>query len=241
MALNLNIQKHIIEHEIIRQNTWLRNGASVYYLKGNVGIGTSSPDTLLDVEDNAVTIATIQTTATSAEYAGLNVKSPVGTWGLYTGTTSHSLIAGDFGIFDADAGVYRFVIKDDGRVGIGTTSPDSKLEVEDATSATIRSKTTGANSIPILELLNDAQDWLLRINGGDGDKFQIRDVTSNAQRLTIDTSGNVGIGTTSPTSKLQVVGLPNYANNAAAIVGGLTAGAFYYETGTDPARVCVVT
>ena len=52
-------------------------------------------------------------------------------------------------------------------------------------------------------------------------------------------SGNVGIGTTSPTSALQVVGLPVYANNAAAITGGLTAGAFYRTSG-DPDSVCVV-
>jgi len=56
-----------------------------------------------------------------------------------------------------------------------------------------------------------------------------------------NTTGNVGIGTgtTPATSKLQVVGLPVYANNAAAITGGLTAGAFY-RTGADPDHICVV-
>ena len=45
------------------------------------------------------------------------------------------------------------------------------------------------------------------------------------------TSGNVGIGTTAPTSKLQVVGLVDYATNALAIAGGLTVGAFYHTAG----------
>ncbi len=52
--------------------------------------------------------------------------------------------------------------------------------------------------------------------------------------------GNFGIGTTTPTSKLHVVSLPTYANNAAAITGGLTAGAFYQDGG-NPSLVCVVT
>jgi len=40
-------------------------------------------------------------------------------------------------------------------------------------------------------------------------------------------NGNLGIGTTEPKSKLHVTGLPEYVDNAAAIAGGLTAGAFY--------------
>jgi len=51
--------------------------------------------------------------------------------------------------------------------------------------------------------------------------------------------GNVGIGTATPTAKLQVVGLATYANNAAAVAAGLTAGAFYRSNG-DPDLVCVV-
>ena len=45
------------------------------------------------------------------------------------------------------------------------------------------------------------------------------------------TSGNVGINTTSPTAKLQVVGLSTHADNAAAITAGLTAGAMYIRSG----------
>lgn len=44
--------------------------------------------------------------------------------------------------------------------------------------------------------------------------------------------GRVGIGTPSPTSPLQVVGFTHYADNAAAVSGGLTAGALYHTSGT---------
>lgn len=59
------------------------------------------------------------------------------------------------------------------------------------------------------------------------------------ERMRITGNGFVGIGSNAPTSALQVVGLPVYANNAAAVTGGLTSGAFY-RTGADPDAVCVV-
>ena len=46
-------------------------------------------------------------------------------------------------------------------------------------------------------------------------------------RFVMTSTGQFGIGTTTPTSPLQVVGLPVFADNAAATVGGLTVGAFY--------------
>ena len=64
-------------------------------------------------------------------------------------------------------------------------------------------------------------------------------VNQKVERARLNSVGNFGIGTTAPTSKLQVVGLPVYANNALAVAGGLTAGAFY-RTGGDPDLVAVV-
>jgi hypothetical protein len=54
---------------------------------------------------------------------------------------------------------------------------------------------------------------------------------SFTQAMTLNASGNVGIGTTSPTSRLHVVGLPTYADNTTALAGGLTVGAFYHTAG----------
>jgi hypothetical protein len=69
--------------------------------------------------------------------------------------------------------------------------------------------------------------------------FYTSNVLSTNLAMRIANTGNVGIGTSAPKSKLHVVGIPVYANNAAAITGGLTAGAFY-RTGADPDVLCIV-
>lgn len=62
-------------------------------------------------------------------------------------------------------------------------------------------------------------------------------VITGSPKFRLDYAGNVGIGTTAPKSKLHVVGLPVYADNAAALAGTLTAGAFY----RTPTGVLMVT
>ncbi len=64
--------------------------------------------------------------------------------------------------------------------------------------------------------LNTGNAGAIRLNPGDGGMMAV-------------TTTGVAIGTATPTSKLQVVGLPVYANNAAALTAGLTAGAFYHN------------
>lgn len=54
-------------------------------------------------------------------------------------------------------------------------------------------------------------------------------VTKEAVRL--DSAGNLGVGTNVPKSKLHVVGLQSFADNASALAGGLNAGAFYHTSG----------
>ncbi len=55
-----------------------------------------------------------------------------------------------------------------------------------------------------IELINDARSWSINAWGAEGDKFIIRDGTASTNRLTIDTSGNVGIGTISPSTLLDI-------------------------------------
>ena len=56
-----------------------------------------------------------------------------------------------------------------------------------------------------------------------------RNAGSWSETARFTSTGYLGIGTPSPTSRLQVVGLATYASNAAAITAGLTAGAFYTD------------
>lgn len=53
-------------------------------------------------------------------------------------------------------------------------------------------------------------------------------------------TARVGVNKTAPMSPFAVLTLPAYANNAAAVTGGLTAGDFYTVTGSDPRQVAVV-
>ena len=56
---------------------------------------------------------------------------------------------------------------------------------------------------------------------------------SGVEKVRVDNNGNMGIGTITPTSKLQVVGIPAYDNEAAAATAGLTSGAIWQTSSTN--------
>jgi hypothetical protein len=91
-------------------------------------------------------------------------------------------------------------------LGIGTSSldPNATVHAQRSDNTYFWAKSTAADSTSGYALVNDARTWIIRNEGGDADKFQIRDATANAQRLTIDSTGNVGIGTSSPASTLEI-------------------------------------
>jgi hypothetical protein len=96
-----------------------------------------------------------------------------------------------------------------GNVGIGTTSPAAKLQVENAGDVLNLKLTTGGYNTLTLSTVNFSGGNNYAINpyitGVSNGGFEIKDLTNNASRIAIaPTSGNVGIGTTSPSYKLDV-------------------------------------
>jgi hypothetical protein len=121
-------------------------------------------------------------------------------------------------------------------LGIGTTSPGTKLQVVGTIAAQINADGSDATGIRIYGSgTNKRVDFVAadgstneRISGiGTGGlgtmTFAVNnDVAVLTERMRITSGGNVGIGTTAPTSKLHVVGLPTSSS-------GLTAGAIWID------------
>jgi hypothetical protein len=106
------------------------------------------------------------------------------------------------------SGSTRMFISSSGNVGIGTTTPDFKLVVTD-TNNYKGILVNGSNS-PVIAFdksTGQTAEWKVGISGNDGNSFSISSGTANTDRLFITSSGNVGIGTTTPTlGTLQVNG-----------------------------------
>ncbi|RYG25134.1 hypothetical protein EON82_08250 [bacterium] len=96
---------------------------------------------------------------------------------------------------DADTFKTSLTIRDDGRVGIGTTSPMTALHLP-------------ANGLQIGWDPDPAQNFHIvnDTNGGRGLRIYGRNYGSGTPLMTIDASGRLGVGTTSPSVKTHVVG-----------------------------------
>ena len=90
-----------------------------------------------------------------------------------------------------------------GNVGIGTTSPDYQLDIENTSGNAMARLHSGTNGSSSLRLQNDAQHF--DVNLQTNDKFAIYDHTAGTQPFTImPTTGNVGIGTSDPAALLHL-------------------------------------
>ena len=113
----------------------------------------------------------------------------------------------------------RAVITAAGKFGIGVTSPSTTLHLDSAgTPTTIQLDSDTEASIDFNDHGGSAIRYKIGTNISDNNgQFEIRDVTNSASRMRIDSSGNVGIGTTSP---LRPLSIGTYGSGNAEIAFG---------------------
>lgn len=108
-------------------------GKFVVKVNGNIGIGTTRPSEKVDIMEGNLRIQ-------SDDGHGFNLADDSGNdkWGFYYDNAS-----GDFRVWDYINSIDRLVISNGGNIGIGTTNPKEKLEVNGAIKV---GNTTGTNA-----------------------------------------------------------------------------------------------
>jgi len=195
---------------------------------GNIGIGTTNPETKLDVDGNLLIRAYAGTSGTN----GIFFRSGFATTNQYNCsilTFDHSSGGANDGISingfqgvsfctGANTRQERMRIDGGGRVGIGTTNPGYKLDIQGGAAQTLRILDTRAagDAIIALKEFNDNNGFDMAYIGATDDRFYIRGYNNSSTPrvdLAIDRiTSNVGIGMTNPMYKLDVAGTINASN-----------------------------
>ena len=150
------------------------------------------------------------TVLAGADYVNVGANFPSGTaevpsvtFDASTGTGLFLASSNVLGI--TTGGVQRLVVNSSGFVGIGTTSPSQALSVVGSilsSGAGTNYVASSSNGVTTSYLITDASGSNLQVDGA----WPIRFTTNSSERARIDSSGNVGIGTSSPAYRLDVAG-----------------------------------
>ena len=176
-----------------------------------VGIGTASPAQTLHTSGTGVQRIQVDATDNNAAGAGLYMKV-LNSGSLVGNATIRVDNVGNLDFFNGTSSESeKMTIQSDGRVGIGATPSDYwgtanglvVRESDNSTGITIATSTSNTGQIYFADgTSGDARyrGWLTYAHGTDTMSL----ATAASTKVTIDSSGKVGIGTTSPSETLHV-------------------------------------
>lgn len=251
------------------EDSWFNTG-------GNVGIGTTSPYYNLDVKDTVGSRILIHTSKDGAtSNSSLLFSSAVTSSddkikaGIFFQNDGGGNGVGDlhFALEDTsaessnvDIGDTIMTITHEGDIGIGTSTPKTKLEISDGGNGYLRidpTTTYGAliathgsqagtaegnfltvfnGSIKTVDNLGiymgTSNDFKLRMNATNSNTLELRNINDNIV-MAVDSSNRIGIGTTKPNALFNVIG-GSILNGSVIVGGSAAAGNLKIEsTGTD--------
>src|SRR6056300_602501 len=217
-------------------------------VEGNLGIGTTSPTQKLTIGQSGESINYIRIIATTADfYMGANATGPhlgVTNGAKILQTNSYPLVIGTTANQELYLGANNATIATlvDGKFGIGTTSPLTKFNVyvPNGTNDSFLIHSPAGNTI-VLGGLSTGLTYLRSYEGSFeiGNSFpggDLRLKAGNAERMRITSAGNVGIGTASPSAKLDVVGNGRFYS-AIGATDDVRTGIAHYDTTAQASNV----
>ena len=204
-------------------------GGNIFYTGGNVGIGTTSPSTILHIaRSTASTVIPTTTPSGSAIFSFIDRNNPASFFGFVGGVTSNGLAWLQSKYTTGESATLPMALQPlGGNVGIGTTSPSNALHVRNTggIGQPVGSGTTQTFGIQRIQPSGDNVCLDIGSHGGTGNWFQSTLATDLSQTFPLllnPRGGNVGIGTSSPSQRLTVVadGLGSNSNAQIYIRGG---------------------
>lgn len=160
---------------------------------GNVGIGTSSPAAALHLQGvSAVAQRTLRLAFDGTYYSEIYQNG--------AGGLEYKTMGGLPHIWYQNA-AERMRIDASGNVGIGTSSPAARLHLGGSANNEVRVDTTASGYLQLGQFTNGG---FISTSSSDATAGVLRFGTGSTERLRIDASGNVGIGTSSPSTALTI-------------------------------------